>query len=144
MALRRRPPLLPSLLFLALLAFVIERLVVTDLEALETWSQDCADALNMENAEALTALLSEDFSYKRHNREGGVELALRERKQYKARAIEITLRQIEVNGDVARAEARIFATISAGRIPLNARLEFERGPDGWVLLNAELTGAGGF
>ena len=137
MALRRRPPLLPSLLLLAALAFGIEWLIVTDTEALEAWAEEKSEALNAGDRQALETLLSPDFAYGRSDREAALDLAERERLKRKAQDIEVILGKIEVNGDTARANAGLYATIEQVRYRLTTRLQFQRGPDGWVLLSAE-------
>lgn len=137
MAFRRRPPILPTLLLLGLLAFVVERLVVTDLEALERWSQDAADAVNMGDRGALEALLADEFTYGRMDRDTALDLAFGETNRNKLRAVEIKLRRIRVEGDRAEAGASIFATYQEMRGRVRTQLVFVRGEAGWLLLSAE-------
>ena len=137
MAFRRRVPLLPAILVLGLLGFVIERLWVTDLEALERWAQDAADAVNMGQREALEGLLAEDFTYGQQDRTQALDLAFGETSERKLGAVEVKLRKIEVQGDRAEADASIFATYQDLRGRVRTRLVFTRGPDGWLLQSAD-------
>ncbi|MDJ0975552.1 MAG: hypothetical protein QNJ98_13910 [Planctomycetota bacterium] len=136
MAFGRRVPILPTILILGLLAFVIERLWVTDLEALERWAQDAADAVNMDRREAVEALLAESFTYGGKDRTEALDLAFEYRAKNKVRAVEVKLRKVEVQGDRAEAEATIWATRQDMRGRVRTQLVFVRGPDGWLLQSA--------
>lgn len=133
----RRPPILAILLGATLLAFVIERLVVTDLEALERWAQRASEALDSSDMEAFEELITDDFTYGRMDREAALKFAAGASRQVQASGIQIVLRKITIDGDTAEAQAQIFGTAIGRRYRLETPVRLERGEDGWRLAHAD-------
>ncbi len=133
----RRPPILAILLAALLLAFVVERLIVTDLEALDAWAQSASEALDASDMEAFGELITEDFTYGRMDRDAALRYAQAASRSASASGIQIVLRRVEVDGDTATATARIFGTVVGRRYTLQTPVRLERGPDGWLLAHAE-------
>lgn len=133
----RRPPILALLLGLTLLAFVVERLVVTDLEALEAWAERATAALQASDMEAFDDLITEDFTYGRMDREAALRFAESASRQVSESGIQIVLRKIEIDGDTAEATAQIFGTAIGRRYRLETPVRLERGDDGWRLAHAD-------
>lgn len=136
MTLRRRPPLGLLLLVLVGLGLAIEHWIETDLEALERWEVEAAEALIQGDEAALGALLTEDFTYGRRDREAALRYARSRRQALRGLALDIRIREIEVEGDTARATAVFEGTLGRRRGVARSEVVFQRGPDGWLLESA--------
>ena len=133
MTLFSRPPLLALLLVLVLVAFGIERLVVTDGERLEAWAEAAAAAAQSGDRGALEALLAPEFRYRGKDRERTLDHIADLRRKYTPPGVRIRLIKIEVDGDGASADARVDA--NGMRRPV--RLDWVRREGSWLLVSAE-------
>lgn len=130
-----------ALLVLAMAAFAIERLIVTDAEAIEALAERAAQATFERDWTALEACLDEDFHYGRLDRRGTLDLVQGLVARHNPTRVSVTLFDIEVDGTAAKAKG-IVAGTAYGR-PVQVRVEAELryvDDERWVL--SKLTGGG--
>jgi len=123
-----------ALLLLALLAFGIERWIVTDAEAIEALGEEAAAALRERDPEALKGLLDEDFHFDRRDRSATLTQVRRLLERYQPTGIQIRLGKIKVDGDRAHALGQIQGQASGYRSGYQVEVELIRGEEGWKLL----------
>jgi hypothetical protein len=134
-----RSPLL-FLLLVALLVFGLERLIVTDTEAIEQLARDAAQAIRVEAWGQLESLLHEDFDYEGRDRAATLEHVRSLARKYKPIDVGITVVDVKVDGDEATARGVVRATAMGrtAQVPVDA--SFRRTADGWRL--AKVRGGG--
>ena len=128
---------LPILLILVAIGIGIERLIVTDEEALEKWAVSMSEAASTGDRDFARTLIADDFVYGKLDREQALDLAWRGRRNAAVGDVSLQLVQIQVQGDTATAEGVISAASMARRAQLRTKLRFERRSAGWVLVEAE-------
>ncbi len=127
----------PILLVLVALGFGIERLIVTDEEALVAWAEALSEAASTGDRDRARTLISEDFTYGKLDRDQALDLAWRARRNAAVGDVSLTLVQILVTGDEASAEGLLGASSMARQAQLRTKLRFRRTDGGWHLTEAE-------
>lgn len=123
-----------GLLLVAGLVFGIERLIVTDAEAIENLARDVGVAIEAQRFEALEDFLHEEFTYRGRDRAETIEFVRGLVRKYKPMGVQIVVYEVEVEGDDARAKGVVSGTAYGrpARVPVDAT--FRRTEDGWRLL----------
>ena len=121
-----------ALLCAGLLAWGIERLIVTDREAVTALLEGAARSLERGDDAGLRSAFADDFRSESPAKDRGAFVAwLLERwRETQASGVSVEVRECEVEGDVARVRARAVAAPYAA-YPVEARLECVRTADGW-------------
>ncbi len=128
-----------ALLVLALAAYGIERLIVTDTEAIETLAEDMAADIEDERWEALEDHLHEDFTYGKLDRRKTIAHVRGLVSKYRPTGVGVSLYEIEVDGDDATALGQVWGHVAARPVRVDILVKLTRNDDGdWVLL--EVTG----
>ena len=123
-----------GLLLLALVVFGIERLIVTDEEAIQQSAEALSEAIETEDYEALEALLHPEFRFQGRDRSETIAYIRAQVRKYKPIAPQVVLVDIQVEGDTGRVTGAVQATVY-GR-PQQLRIEgtFVRTEDDeWLL-----------
>ena len=131
-----RSPLL-GLLVVVILVYGLERLIVTDTEAIEQVAEDAAQAIRTGSWEQLEPLLHEDLEYEGRNRAATLEHVQSLAHKYKPLDVGITVFDIKVDGDEATAKGVVRATAMGrmAQVPVDAW--FKRTDEGWRLWKVE-------
>jgi hypothetical protein len=127
----------PLLLVLVALGFAVERLIVTDEEALVAWAEAMSEAASTGDRDRARTLISEEFVYGTLDRDKALDLAWRARRNAAVGDLTLSLVQIQIKGDEAHAEGIISAASMARRAELTTRMRFQRSDGGWLLVQAE-------
>ena len=128
---------LPLLLVLVAVGIGIERLIVTDEEALDQWAESMSEAASHGDRDFARKLIADDFVYGKLDRDQALDLAFRARRNAAVGEISLRLFDLQVDGDGATAEGVISAAAMARRAQLRTKLRFERRSEGWMLVEAE-------
>jgi hypothetical protein len=136
-SLRRPGNLLLVLLFAGVVAYIVERLVVTDIEAVEMVVAEATEACRRGDFDALREHLSEDFEYldgssRPHDREASVRAVRVAFGLFRPIGLATRLNDVAVTGETATARATVSA--SGGRFEV--RLSLRREDGRWRLTGA--------
>jgi len=131
-----RSPLL-GLLVVAVLVYGLERLIVTDAEAVEQVAQDAAEAIRSEAWEHLEHLLHEDFEFEGRNRAATIEHLRSLIRKYKPLDVGIAAFDVQVEGDEATAHGVVRASVMGRPAQVPVKAWFRRTEDGWRLSKVE-------
>jgi hypothetical protein len=118
--------------------YVVERLVVTDLEAIEGTIEAATEACQRGDFAALRELLTEDF-----RQEDGTDVekslvqAERAYRVYKPRGLECDVKETQIAGDEARVAVRVRALNPYGGF--DVRLTLRREGKAWRISGAART-----
>ncbi len=126
-----------GLLVLVLLAYGIERLIVTDAEALQAVANDAAAALRDRDWDHLEGLLTVDFTHDGRDRAATVAYARTLVMRYRPVGVRIGLTEIQVQDDDAEARAIIEATVLGRPAGRAVHVRFRRTAGGWRLCEIE-------
>jgi hypothetical protein len=115
---------------LALLAWGVERLIVTDGEAIERLLANAASAVERGDFDAVASALSDDFRNQQDRQDARqfVTLVRSAWTSFGNPAPRIHVLDSTIQGDTAALRVRVVAS---GFPPLQARIECVRSPDGW-------------
>jgi hypothetical protein len=138
MILRARSSFLVQLMLAAGLGLVIERLVVTDSEAIESLVEDATKAIATRDFEKLREHLTEDFSYGHRDRDASLAYLEEAARRYAPRRIDVVASQIAPHGDRADCHAALRVYVYGRVFALDAMVHFAREDDGWRISGAEL------
>lgn len=131
-----RFPIVGTLL-LVLLGVGIERLIVTDQEAIEEVGRALGRTAGTEEWGAFEALLHPDFEYEGRKRPEAVAYLRGLVRKYKPIGLEVSVFGLEVEGDRATGFGKVKANVYGKRQRTRIKVTFERGPDdAWLLLEA--------
>ena len=130
--------LLLVLLGTVALGIAIERLVVTDVEAIEGLVADGETAFNERNFADLAPLLHPDFEFGGRDRAATLEYLERLARRFQAAGADVVLDEPQVSGDEAQASARVRLRVLNQFSELPVSLQFVRLEDGWVLRSASM------
>ncbi len=125
------------LVVVAGLTVAIERLIVTDAEALEQWAEDAGEAASDVDLERLRALMADEVTFQHRDLDATMEHLGGQLRKYAPRNVAVELRQIEVHGDVAHSDARISCVVVGRPVRLAAKLHFQRADGVWRLSKVE-------
>lgn len=123
----------------------MERLVVTDREAIETLVEDAADAVERGDWTAAASAFDEDFRYESARQDKPAFLAWARRTWEALGDSELSASAVEVSvsGERAAVRVRITTSILRGR-PVTARIECVKRPEGWRIARLVEHDGGGF
>jgi len=134
----RIPVWLGLLVVLAGLAFLIERLIVTDEEAVEALIEDAARAVREGDFEALTALLAPDFEAEGREREAAVAWISTLKRRWRPLGLEVEVREVVVEGDTAKAPVLVSMTVMARPVRFLVEVDSRQTDRGWRMSGARL------
>lgn len=128
-----------TLIVLALLIWGVERLIVTDREAIEGLAETVAEDIRDGRWEDLRSRLHEDFVYNSQDRDRTVAYVQGLVERYKPTGVGVDLFEIEVTDDAATARGHVWGNVGGRpvRVGIDAKL-LRTEDDGWVL--REVTG----
>lgn len=132
----RRGPLPLVLLLAVALGVVIERLVVTDAEALEQLLRDAREAVTERAFERLRPLLSDDFEWQGLGPDDALARVARLTDRAKPTRLVVDWGEVIVAGDRANVRLRVQVWVHGGAYPGEAQLTFAREPQGWRVIQA--------
>jgi len=127
------------------LAVGLAAIIETDEEAIERVTNSCRNAFLERDAEAILAHLTTDAVYVQRTREEPLSSEVKRRLEQDRRRVDnvsLSLREIEVDGDDARATWRVMVRLDRTEgFPMfrfDARVDYRREADGWKIRRAEL------
>jgi len=128
-----------ALMILALAAYGVERLIVTDTEAIEGLAEAMAEDIRTSSWDALEGRLHEEFTYDGKDRAATVAHVRSLVGRYHPTEVGVILFDIEVDGDDARAKGQIWGRVVGRSVRVTIAAKLRRTDEGdWVLL--EVTG----
>ena len=113
------------------LAFLIERLIVTDGEAITSLVADDVSAILRDDWDAVTRSIDDDYSERGRDRAQLVAWARDLWGRVQTRALSIDVQEIRVAGDHAAARIVVRPGGRLSGLEFAGRLEFVRRRDGW-------------
>lgn len=126
------------LLVLGLLIWGVERLIVTDAEAIENLAEAMAEDIRDKRWADLEGRLHPEFQYGRRDREKTVEHVRGLVERHKPTGVGVSLFEIEVVGDTATANGHVWGNVAGRPVRVSIGAKLLRGEDGWLL--REVTG----
>jgi hypothetical protein len=116
-------------------ALLIERIVVTDREAVTTVIEGAVGAVANRDFVALRDALDEEYSAEGRDRDEAARYVESQVRRYEPSDVGVDVRDVAVNGDTATARAVLRARlVYRQRIDVEVRLR--RRPDGWRVTSA--------
>ncbi len=122
---------------LALAAFGIERLIVTDAEAIENLAKDTAKALMEKRYEVLEDVLDESFEYQGKDRAKTIQHVRSLIEKHRPLAVEVRLPEVKIEDDTAKAAGYIGAQVYGRPIRYGIEVDLVRREDGWKLVKVK-------
>ena len=123
-----------GLLVIALVVFGIERLIVTDKEAIEAVGVDMATAIQERQFERLEALLHPDFEFGGRDRMESIAYVRGVVRKYQPIGTKVVFIDIQVQEDTGTADGVIQATVMGRPQQVRVKAVFARTEeDEWVL-----------
>jgi hypothetical protein len=116
-----------------LAAFGIERLIVTDVEAIENLAAKASEAIEERRFEVLEGLMAEDFTYAGRDRAATVAYVRRLVEKHQPPRVGLSLTRVEVDGDGAEASGVVLGTVYGRPMRYPVQAVLVRGEDGWRL-----------
>lgn len=135
-----RGPLPLVLLFALVLGFAIERLVVTDAEAVESLLKEARKAVEERDFARLRPLLSEDFRWRERGPDAAVERLVTLYEKTRPTRIDITWGPVVPAHGRAEVQAQVRAWAYGAVYQGEAQLVLTREPGGWCVLSLEAEG----
>ncbi len=125
---------LVTVLVLGLLIWGVERLIVTDKEAIENLAEAMAEDIKAGRWSAVEAKLHPEFSYQHMDREKTVAYVRKLRERHRPTGVGISLFEIEVIDDTATAKGHVWGNVAGRpvRVGIDAKL-VKLEDEGWVL-----------
>ncbi len=130
------------LVLIAALGWAVERIVVTDREAVEEVLSDAAEAFDRGDLGALDRLLDPEFVHDRTPREEAVQRLAALAKRFETKGTTVAVRSFDVEGDGARAEITVRVRTLGQVIGLSGTVRLVRAAEGWRIRAAERFGPG--
>jgi SnoaL-like protein len=123
--------LLAGVLLLALLVWGVERLVVTDREAIEHLLERTAAAVERDDWDGVAGAFADDFRSQptKQDKRGFLARAKSAWTTFGRPALRVRVREATIDGDAAACSVRV--TAAGFTAPIDARIELVRGDDGW-------------
>jgi ketosteroid isomerase-like protein len=136
---RLRPSLwLGVLLVVGGLVLLVERVIVTDAEAVEALVQRAAEAVREGDFEALAATLGAGFTVEGRTGKEALDWIRKLRRNYRPLGIDAEVGEVEVSEDRAVAPTVVSMTVMARPVHLRAAVHCRRAEDGWRITAAIL------
>jgi hypothetical protein len=117
-------------------AYLIERLVVTDREAVTTLIEAAAGAVANRDFVALKDALDEEYSAEGRDRDEAARYVEAQVVRHEPTAIGVNVRDVAVNGDVATARVGLNARAGVYRQRIEVEVRLRRRPEGWRITSA--------
>jgi hypothetical protein len=133
---RLRPLLLAGLL-LAGTALLVERLWVTDREAVEALVAEAEDAVRSGEFGRLLPLLDPGLAFEGRDAEATVRYVESLWKRHRPLGLSAEVQACDVAGDEAEARVDVRTMVLARPVSVRLDLDLRRTPDGWVVSAAE-------
>lgn len=121
------------LLVLGLVIWGVERLIVTDAEAIEHLADVLAEDIQAERWDDLASRLHEDFRFNGMDRERTVAHVRGLVERSKPTGVGVSLYEIEVAGEFATARGHVWGNVAGRPIRVAIDAKLGRTEDGWVL-----------
>lgn len=126
-----------GLLVIALVVFGIERLIVTDKEAIEAVADEMAVAIQERQLERLEPLLHPEFEFAGRDRTETIAYVRGLVQKYQPMGAKVVFVDIQVEGDTGTADGVIQATVMGRPQQVRVKAVFARTEDDeWVLKKA--------
>jgi len=122
-----------GLLAVILVGYGIERLIVTDREAIEALAAETAAAIQAGDFEGLTNKLHAEFEYGDRDRDQTVAFVRTAVRKFRPVGTRIVLFEITVNGETATAAGQVTATVLGRLQQLRIDAVFRKGEEGWQI-----------
>jgi hypothetical protein len=122
---------LAVLLLLAGLVVLVERLIVTDAEAIETVVEEAADAAGRGDVDGLLARLDETYQAEGRDREAVAAYVGQLQKIYRPTSVDARVDDVDVEGDQATAKVRFRAGVAGRPFLVKAEVRLVRRSGGW-------------
>lgn len=136
---RFRPSLwLGALLLVGGLIFLVERLIVTDAEAVEALVERATQAAREGDFEALAATLAPEFTVEGRTGEEALAWIRKLRRNYRPLGIEAEVGEVEVAEDRAMAPTLVSMTVMARPVRFRAAVHCQRANGEWRITAAIL------
>ncbi|MHC5009676.1 MAG: nuclear transport factor 2 family protein [Planctomycetota bacterium] len=129
-----------GLFLLVGIVIVVERLVVTDREAIRSLVEEATTALREGDFDALADLVHPDYEGEGENAAGAVQRARTVWLRYRPGGLSTELGEISLDGDRAEAPAEAKGWVIGQRMAVSMELTFERMATGWRIRSARLVG----
>jgi hypothetical protein len=115
----------------ALAAWGIERLVVTDREAIEALIEGARTAVVRGDWPALESTLADDYAERGLDRAGAIAWIQRLWRRSQLSALTVDVEDVRVEGDRAAARVTVSPTMGFGGTRFGGRVDLERREAGW-------------
>jgi len=115
----------------ALAAWGIERLVVTDREAIEALIEGARAAVVRGDGPALESMLADDYAERGLDRAGAIAWIQRLWRRSQLSALTVDVEDVRVEGDRAAARVTVSPTMGFGGTRFGGRVDLERRAAGW-------------
>lgn len=113
------------------LAWAVERLIVTDGEAIEALLEGQASVIVRGEWDALEKTIVEDYDERGKNRAGLVSWVRDTWQRSGARSLDVHVEETRVEGDRARARVTVSPGMPFGGMRVSGSVELRRTEDGW-------------
>ncbi len=123
--------LLAAIPALALLGWGLERLIVTDAEAIETVLENAAKAVSKSDWDALAATIDEEYAERGRDKKAFVAFVRATYERYHPAGVGVEVADTTVEGDHAATRVIVKPGAPYGGMRIGGRVEFVRSPEGW-------------
>ncbi|MDA1194712.1 MAG: hypothetical protein O2894_05965 [Planctomycetota bacterium] len=127
-----------GVLLIGLIAWGVERLIVTDREAIDSLAEALAEDLQAGRYEEVEARMEPEFKYAGKDRAATIKLLRSLMDKYQPTDLGLRLYEITIEGDIARAKGTVWGNVLARPMRVGIEAVLVRGDDGWLL--REVTG----
>ena len=121
------------------LAFLVERLVVTDREAIASLPEEARGAVSRGDATDARDALDDSFADGDRDADAFVAWVMGLRRQHAPRGIDLEVLEIAISGDVAAARVRVTSDVAVPygyRMAVEGRVQLVRRAEGWRITSA--------
>jgi hypothetical protein len=122
---------LAVLAFLALAAWGLERLVVTDREAIVALLEGAETSVVREDWDAVAGAIAEDYAERGLDRDGAVAWVRDLWRRSAMKSLTLDVDDLRVEGDRAAARVTVRPGLPFGGTRFGGRVDLERRPGGW-------------
>ena len=127
-----------TLLLLAGLGWGIERMIVTDAEAIETLVEDAADAFQAGAFERLAGYFCGGFKHGREDEAKALARAKKLHRTFKPVGTRAVVQNLVIDGDTAESELAVWVRVLSRVVPVRGRVTYARHDDGsWCIAGAQ-------
>jgi len=138
---RLRPSLWLGVLLLAAgLVYLVERLIVTDAEAVQALVERAAEAVREGDFEALAGTLGAEFTVEGRTGQEAVDWIRKLKRNYRPLGLEVEVGEVEVSEDRAMAPTQVSMTVLARPVRFDAAVHCQNTNGEWRITSAILVG----